>query len=55
MNEFGLPPPTSVDIFPPPPETRLIAATKDNYSKQGVKDTLERAFCCDRFDDTGVG
>jgi prolyl 4-hydroxylase len=39
-----------------PPETELIAATKENYSLQEVKDVLEEhtSLQLDRFDDNTV-
>jgi prolyl 4-hydroxylase len=57
LDRFGLPPPTSDDIFPRmPPETELIAATKENFSLQEVKDALKEQFSLrlDHFDDNGV-
>jgi prolyl 4-hydroxylase len=57
LDRFGLPPPTSDDIFPRmPPETELIAATKENFSLQEVKDALKEhiSLQLDRFDDNGV-
>jgi prolyl 4-hydroxylase len=57
LDRFGLPPPTSDDIFPRmPPETELLAATKENYSLQEVKDALKEhiSLRLDQFDDNGV-
>ena len=57
LDRFGLPPPTSDDIFPRmPPETELITATKENHSLQEVKDALKEhiSLRLDRFDDNGV-
>jgi prolyl 4-hydroxylase len=57
LDRFGLPPPTSDDIFPRmPPETELIAASKENYSLQEVKNALKEhiSLRLDRFDDHGV-
>jgi prolyl 4-hydroxylase len=57
LDKWGFPPPTSDDIFPPmPPGTELIAATKENYSLQEVKDALKEhiSLRLHRFDDNGV-
>jgi prolyl 4-hydroxylase len=57
LDRFGLPPPTSDEIFPRmPPETELLAATKENYSLQEVKDALKEhiSLRLDRFDDNGI-
>jgi prolyl 4-hydroxylase len=57
LDKWGFPPPTSDDIFPRmPPETELIAATKENYSLQEMKDALKEhiSLRLDRFDDNGV-
>jgi prolyl 4-hydroxylase len=57
LDRWGLPVPTSDDIFPPmPPGTELIAAIKDDYSLQEVKDALKDRILLrlDRFDESGV-
>jgi len=58
LDKWGLPEPTEEDLFPPmPPGTELLAATKERYSLQEIRQALGKHVPLDlgrRFDEDGV-